>query len=660
MPSELKAESDQSYMGFASRLDPANLPDGILQAAQNIRLQRGIAQPRKGCQRLTDTSLNELTMVSSGLFVDAQGRDNIAMIFTDSLYLYLPAQGANPEDTLGPYMFPSGRTIAQNGIADAVQALDKLIIFRGKYDSTFFAASLSNNNIASGNQGLITITTLGNHGYSTGDEVTVRHYKFDTESRIDGNHIITVTSLTQFTFLWQNTSNNDFHAHTNKTGFTAQRGKPPLIWDSFTSTFTVANQQFVDPSSGTALTYLTKSIPPADFGFYYQNRIVCKVTEHQLAVSDILETTFDLSLNNFTINQGGNDVIVGCLPWIENQFLVFMRNSIFLAYVETTSFLKGSKPGLKSQITVVTTQIGCLARQTIVNAGQFVFFLSSKGVHVLTPQLDLKAVGNTMPLSEPISNIFDTINYQTVNNAVATYYNNRFYIAVPISTENINASGKNNRILIYSTLNKAWESVDVYPDGMNIDNLIPVSYLFEKRLFIITNFSFTAGPTSGIPLPVNLPFSFGSGTPEYGGIFLEEQREDGDFFSGGDAGIVLPVSLPFTLVNNASVNSINSFARTREFTMKSLSEKYFSRGEFQFNNVQRDVIHISGTVHDPDSTQFLLGYQFAGNSDGTLRPRIAMRGASVDFTIQFASGRPALKGVTVYGITANRPMISQE
>jgi hypothetical protein len=575
-------------------------------------------------------------MVGSGVWVDAQGRDNIAMVFTDRLYLYRPEQQGTPSALQGPYVFPTGRTIAVGGIVDCVQALDKLVIFRGKYDSTIFSASVTNASITNGSTGTITVTTTVTHGYSTGDEVTLRHGIFDTESALDGSHIITVTSPTQFTFSWTNTTGSTFQAHTNKTPFTAVRGKPPLIWDSGTLIVSDANQQYVNPSSGTALTYITKSLPPADFGFYYQNRVVSKYTDHQLVASDILSFQTDVQFNAFTINQGGNDVIVGCLPWIENQFLVFMRNSIYVAFVDPRFDI--TQPD-RSQITVVSTELGCLARRSIVNAGQFVFFLSSKGVHLLTPQLDLKVIGNTMPLSEPIADFFQTLDYTTASNSVATYYNNRFYIAVPVD-EDSNPSGRNNRTLIYNTLNKNWESIDKYPVGLFQDNLIPGAYLNQKRLFIITNFA---------------------GITQYGGVFLEEEREYGDFYIGGEVvGLILPFSLPGLINTGYQLDTIESFVRTREFTMKSLSEKRFSRGEFQFNNVVSDVVNIDATMHDPDSTQNILGYQFSGTSDGTLRPRIADRGSSVDFTIHFTNGRPALKGITVYGITASRPMVSQE
>ena len=635
MPSQPQAESDNSYTGFASRLDPANLPPGILQAAQNVRLQRGIAQPRKGCQRLTDATLNSLTMVGSGVWIDSLGRDNIVLVFSGSMYLYRPEQIGYPEATLGPYTYPTGRFVSASIIVEPIQALDKIVIFRGQYDDAEYSATISNAAISNGATDTITVTTSVPHGYATGNEVTVRSTTFRTQSALDGNYVITVTGASTFTYQFTNTTGVSFDANTGLTGFTTVRGKPPLIWDSATTQFIVADQRYVNPSSGTALTGITNSLPPAEFGFYYQNRVVSKYTNHQLVVSDILSFQTDVQFNAFTINQGGNDIIVGCLPWIENKFLVFMRNSIYMAFLDPRLDITAVDA---SEVTVITTELGCLARKTIVNAGQYVMFLSSKGIYLLTPQLDLKVIGNTMPLSEAISDFFEGLDYSIVSNSVATYYDNRFFIALPIN-DLANPTARNNRIVIYNNLNKNWESIDTYPAGLNADNLTVASYQFQKRLFILTNFA---------------------GALQFGGVFLTEELEDGDFYTNAAAGVTLPFALPVDLNVGSQLIPINSFVRTREFTMESLSEKRFSRGEFQFNNVQQDAIAITASVHDPDSTQEILGYQFSGNSDGTLRPRIAMRGSGIDFTIQFSSGRPALKGVTIYGIGANRPMVSQE
>jgi hypothetical protein len=643
MAEELQAEGDDMFIGFASRLDPANLKPGMLQASFNTRLQRGIAQPRKGTKRLTDNDLINLTMVGSGLYVDADGHDNIVMVFTDKLYLYKPAQGQNTEVLYGPYDFPPDRVIQEGGICDVVTALNKIFIFRGKYDKKTFLATESNASILDDATGIITITTETPHGYSTNDEVTVglTDGGDGPGQAVTGSYVITVTSPTTFTFEWNNNTGSTFAARTNDPGWTTRRGLPPLIWQDGLSDLTYAEQKFT--VDGGTVTGITQSVPCADFGLYFQNRLILKYGDYQMLVSDILSEQCDTTLNNFVINTGGNDSIVGVLPWVQDQFLVFMTNSIYVVFVETDNFNINSPPGANSSTTVITTEIGCLARRSIVSAGQFVFFLSANGVHMLTPQLDLKLLGNTLPLSEPIADFFDTVNYDTVQGSVATYYNNRFYIAIPTGT-----ATRNDKILVYNTLNQNWESIDYYPVGLFSDNLILSAYINQRRLMIITNFA---------------------GSGQYGGVFLSEEQTQGDEFNYSDATPLLPFNLfpassqvteSTLIVSTQNFTHIPASVKTREYAFGGTSEKRFSRGEFTFNNVANDFVRIDSTTYDPDATETVLEYSFSGTSDGTLRPRIAARGTSIACTVNFVVGRPALKSVAVYAIATNRPMISQE
>ncbi len=643
MAQEQQVEGDDTFIGFASRLDAANLKPGMLQASFNARLQRGIAQPRKGTKRLTEGDLVSLTMVGSGLYVDGEGRDNIVMVFTDRMCLYKPAQGPNAEDLIGPYLFPTGRTIEEGGICDVVTALNKIYIFRGKYDKTTFAATESNPDILDNATGIITITTTLPHNYTSGDEVTIgRTDGGDGPGQaVTGSYVITVTGANSFTFEYENNTGVTYAARTTQAGWNARRGLPPLIWEDGLVAVTFAQQKFT--VDGGVVTGITQSVPCADFGLYFQNRLILKFGDYQMLVSDILSEQCDTTLNNFVINTGGNDSIVGVLPWVQDQFLVFMTNSIYVVYVETDNFDINSPPGAQSSTTVVTTEIGCLARRSIVAAGQFVFFLSANGAHMLTPQLDLKLIGNTLPLSEPIADFFDSVNYNAVQNSVATYYNNRFYIAMPTG-----AATRNVRILVYNTLNQAWESIDYYPAGLFADNLILSAYINQRRLMMITNFA---------------------GENEYGGVYLTEEQIEGDQYNTSNATPVLPFNLfpqstqPVESTIDPGVPNfthIPASVRTREYTMGSSSEKRYSRGEFSFNNVQNDNVRIETTTYDPDATETVLEYSFSGNTDGTLRPRIAARGTSMDCTISFVVGRPSLKSAAVYAIATNRPMISQE
>ena len=54
LDSPVLRDGDRGFLGFASRLNPLTLPSGMLQDSVNMRLDRGVAQTRKGAKRLTD------------------------------------------------------------------------------------------------------------------------------------------------------------------------------------------------------------------------------------------------------------------------------------------------------------------------------------------------------------------------------------------------------------------------------------------------------------------------------------------------------------------------------------------------------------------------------------------------------------------------------
>jgi hypothetical protein len=653
MPQQILQEVDNNYIGINSRLDPSNLAPGFAQSAYNVRLQRGTAQPRKGCKRLTDSSLNSLTMVGSGTFVNAAGQDNIVLVFTDRLYLY----NTETETLSTAKTFPTQnsfvRGIVAGGTVDVVQALDKLYIFRGQETeprkgtggaSTTCGCDLTHAAVANGATVTVTATMVNGytHNYAVGDEVTIFNITDNQHQSFNNTYFVTqVTGTSSFQFLYTNNTGSSINSPTQPVHACSVKVKPPLVWSETQSTVTVIPQTSIpgniQVTQSGADAAKDGSVPPADFAFYFQNRIVCKISNTELAVGDILSETFDFTLNNFIINQGGNDSIVGVLPWIENQFLVFMAKSIYIAFVEPTTYVIGAAPGANSSITVVTTQVGCLSRKSIASAGQFVFFLSGKGVHMITPQLDLKVIGNTLPLSEPIDDFFDTLNYAAASKSVSSYYDNRFFMALPI-----NGSTRPNAIIVYNVLNQNWECIDTYPTGLYIDDYAICQYAQKRRQFILTKFT---------------------GSTVYGGIFLTEEYEGGDQYAAPYGTPVLPFILPATITTGAPrLEAIDARIRSREYTFGNTNEKRFAKAEYQFNNSAGDFVRILARTHDPDVADTIMSYQFTGSNtmDSTLRPRIAMRGSVIDMEVQFVTGRPALKSSALYAIVANRSMVTEE
>ena len=730
--SQIGVENDNNFIGFSSRLDPSNLQPGFSQSSRNMRLQRGTAQPRKGCERMTDDTLNSNIQSGSGYYVNSAGQDNVVMLFTDGIVLYntqantfsqkytFPAGrylpiGQTTKQTLGSQVslgapfayiafvtvqttigiqigdkFTLGLTSVTNGqiiyteetvldvtnsriifyqsnttefpvlnytsncnlilkqlsfTPEIVQALNSLYIFRGQAGPEI-VATVTNPQISNGATATVTVTTATAHGLRVGSEVNI----IDTSTPYQHAYfhrnfiVATVPSSTQFTFLYTNTTGATIQSHTNITGFKVQQANPPLVWDGTSAALTLIDQTGVNIDG-------TYPLPPGEFGLYFQNRIIVKTGNTEIIATDILSDRYD-PLNVFDVNQGGNDRVIGFLPWIENQFLVFMQKSIYVAYIDPRHDPLAAD---QSQITVVTTEVGCLARHSIVPAGQFVFFFSGKGVHMLTPQLDLKLLGNTMPLSEPIDDYFDDVNFDYASSVQGCYFDNRFFIAFPT-----NLATSNNSILVYNTLNQAWESIDTYPDGLTIDAFVPAFYNNKRRLFICSN----------IGNPVNVPvIPLGTTTPvnvlygKYGGIFLAEELEGGDEFLGITGTPLLPFALPATLSTTSYVSiPVVASIRSREYTFDTQATKRFSRAEFNFNNTAGDDVSIYATVHDPDSTEEVLRYVFTGSAqiDGTIRPRVAMKGVGIDVEVAFNKGRPALKGASIYAITSNRGMITEE
>jgi len=714
LPQAIK-DGDNWFIGFASRLDPSNIPEKILQASSNMRLQRGTGAPRLGALRLTQsvnvigdlekeyTTVGTYVRMSDGYeFLVAVGNSSLILFYQDGTpfnqYRFTGSGGPTPDPNAFPFI-PLGSNV------QILQALDKLYIFRGAATNSIVPVTFRNSAIPNGTWGtftvenfplsqqfssraftrtstIVTVTMPMGHGLVANDYITIAgstatvfnsqtvqiltagltsvtfanldstsssgtmsliladnipHREFIIQSthepHFNGTYQIQFPENTlplgvlQF-YYYNNTGSNIPANSTGTTGMTVLEARSPLVWE-------YNGSNAVQPINQISTSGNAANLPPADFGIYYQNRIVCKISPHELAVSDILSDTVDLTLNNFNINVGSGDSIIGILPWIENQILIFMKRAIYVAYIEPTIYVTGTPPGANSSITVVTSEVGCLSRRSIVNAGQYVFFLSGKGVHMLTPQLDLKLIGQTLPLSEPIADIFDKLNYQIADKACAGYYANRFYISVPInpSSNPLDATTQNNKVLVYNTLNQQWESLDSYPEKMPIDEFFIQSYGNQRRLFAGCRIWLGTGGT-------NL-------NKDASGIVLMDEEVGYDFFNLNSSLDPIPQYITATI-------------RTRQYTFDTLSEKRFTRAQVQTNNSAGDQIQIYTNVHDPDTREMIMDYTFTGGPDSTLRPRIASRGSCVDIEISIVAGTPSIKTVEVSGISTDRQMISQE
>ena len=220
--------------------------------------------------------------------------------------------------------------------------------------------------------------------------------------------------------------------------------------------------------------------PAPEFGILHQDRLVVPYAytsdsspvkrdqvDEILMSEAFFPDQFDPIFGFGRLFPGTDDKVMGLFSFAQDNLIAFNRNSIFL-FKETAS--------LPAKKELVTQELGLVARNTIAQVGNQIIFLSDNGVYGVSFQDLYNLRGNDVPLSEPIQNIFDDINKDQWDRSVGIYFDNRYYLAIPLGGNgelaNFQPANNNNCILIFNFLNKKWESIDnvgrVARDGQNI------------------------------------------------------------------------------------------------------------------------------------------------------------------------------------------------
>ena len=400
--------------------------------------------------------------------------------------------------------------------------------------------------------------------------------------------------------------------------------KRPLKWDLATSVTVI-------PASGTGVEF-----PNCTGLLYYANRLIALGKFHlesnslrnfdTISVSNFLDFNDWDSLDAFTINNGGNDQVVGIAPWTLNEFLVFMRNSIFYVNVGSNRYVTGDALSNDSYVKTLATDIGCSSRKSIVQAGGGVFFLSDNGIYFLQPQPasaeSMKLLTMADPISAPIDDVIQRINRTYAHRAVATYWNNRYYLAVPLD-----GSADNNAILVYNFILKQWESVDTYPAGFDVFDFIIAKKDNQRRMYIIDTDQ---------------------------GIFLSEQLNWDEYqnWAVGDPNAgkpVLPFYIPTTLeALSFPANPINAILKTRRYSFNSIGDKRFSTAEVEVVADAGSQVHTTAEVYNPDivSVIDIFGAQFT--EDSARRNGIRKIGTGIQLSFNSYNLRPSIRSAYIY------------
>ena len=363
-------------------------------------------------------------------------------------------------------------------------------------------------------------------------------------------------------------------------------------------------------------------MPAPPYAVYHQRRLVMpfkfSVTGtdsftsrgilDEVIASDILDTdTYDQIYAQYRFNAGEADFNVALHSFSEDNLMVFNRNSIHL--ITNTTSLQGASTRL------LTNEVGCVARQSITQVGNQVIFLSDNGVYSTQFFDEYNLRGTETPLSEPINVTIQRINRAYWQNSVGVYFDNRYFLAVPLDT-----STKNNAIIIYNFLNKQWESIDQVADtNFHISNLLVVGEGAERGVYAVN---------------------------DIGGVQKLDERVDGEDrvitqIGGSEQRIIIPGSLT-----------------TRQYTLGSLERKNWKQFEMHIESDTSAVSNfdISVETENPDANLSLgtlsdfVGSTLAEDEDVSIRGRIGnRRGYGIQFTLNNTLGRPKIRAIEADG-----------
>ena len=480
----------------------------------------------------------------------------------------------------------------------------------------------------------VTITTATSHGLSLTDPIAIAGF---SDTKIDGNRFVTeVLSLTQFTIhVSQNPSTTITGDETVRLaeGFSfiiEPKGLDSHVTDGESL---IANPIFsAVPSVGAGFIHS----PAPQFAVYHQRRLVVPYAHNVIGssgsatitsrgivdeaiFSDILDAdTYDRIQGQFRFNAGKSDFIVGFHSFSDDQLIVFNRNSIHLVANSFNLAEATSK--------IITGEIGCVSRDTIIQVADTMIFLSDNGVYGLNFQDLYNLRGKDIPLSASIEGTIQRINKKYSYKAKSVYFDNRYYIAVPLDDSSIN-----NALIIYNFVNQQWESIDSIDNpAWDFTHLVIGGRDDVRGVYAINRF---------------------------GGVHRIEYRSD-------------DIDRFVVQIGQSQVQSnVSSSVTSRMFTANSIDRKKWNNFEIHLEsssnnisdgNLQAITENIDDTI-DLGSISNLNGQEIPIGEDVSLRGRFGNKRAyGLQFKITTTKGRPKLRALKVAGATTFRSLQKAE
>jgi hypothetical protein len=304
----------------------------------------------------------------------------------------------------------------------------------------------------------------------------------------------------------------------------------------------------------------------------FTNRIFAVGTgadRNTLYASDILDAEVWKSTNSIIVGGDDGEDIVAIQPFYDYEILVFKPNKIYLVTADPTQTTAAGWT-----VRLLNDRIGCVSGRSVNFVNKDVFFLANDGIRSVARSIadDFYIVGT--PISEPVKNIIARINKNYVSTCNAAFYNNRYYLAIPLDT-----AITPNYILVYNALFNAFEGL----------------WSIAASRMVITNFS-SGFATNGLKI------AFGSPTSKVGHYLGYKDADSADATSD--------------YLDYVSTGSYTSSVTSKAYEFDDrVAQKFGSHYEIEFYNSGSTSANIS-MRRDTDGAFISIGTNIDTRSSG--------------------------------------------
>ncbi len=226
------------------------------------------------------------------------------------------------------------------------------------------------------------------------------------------------------------------------------------------------NAQDLGSTAGTG----TDSPPKSLVNVWYGNRWwILKDDQFYFsaAYSADYSGAFDTPTDVFRIPVGEE---MAAIPTRDFGMVIFGREAVW-------AFNPSVVPVATDQPVPITTSVGCVARNSVINVADDIYWLAQDGVRTLKrTEQDKMQMHASFPASYPNKDEYDLINWAYVDKSTSVYFDNKYMIALPTSS-----STTNNKVWVYYPATGGWSTIT----GWNVGDWVKYKVNGEERLYYV-------------------------------------------------------------------------------------------------------------------------------------------------------------------------------